>query len=153
MTQPSDAHRDQVEQKANLLRERLLRTIDALDERRHTMLSVRGQAERHRAGLEVIGAGLALLGGVGVALAVHRMRTRDERLRRERLEAVARLWRHPDRIARKPRGLLFQIARAVLVSAATAAGVALARRGVRHAQWALAAPVDGAPAELVMSRK
>lgn len=147
MTQP-DAHRDEVERKANLLRERLLRTIDALDERRHAVLSVRGQVERHRTELELLGGGLALLAGVGVALAVHRVRTREERLRRERREAVARLWRHPNWAARKQRGLLFRAARATLVSAATVTAVVLARRGVQWVRWALAVPVHGAPAEL-----
>jgi hypothetical protein len=90
---------------------------------------------------------MALLAGVGVAFAVYRARTRDERLRRERVEAITRLWRHPDRVARKQRGLLFRIARAVVVSAATAAAVVIARRGVQRVQWALA-PGRPAAAEL-----
>lgn len=138
-----DAHRDQVEQRANLLRERLLRTIDALDERRHTALSVRGQIERHRIGVELLGASVVLLAGIGVTLALRRARTRGERLRRARLQAITRSWRHPDRIARKERGLLFHITRAVLVNAATAVAMSLARRGVQRARWKLVAPTAG----------
>ena len=135
-----EIHRDQVERRADLLRERLMSTIDLLDQRRHgllNVLNVREQAQRHPAVLPMGVAGAALaLSGV-VAVTVRRVSTRDARLRRERLDAIWRLWQHPDRVARRERGVIFRIGRALLVSAATAALGVLARRGIQRARGAL----------------
>ncbi len=142
-----ELHRDQVERKADLLRERLLRTIDLLDQRRHIARDVRGRARRHPAVVMFGGAALALAAYGAVALAVRAARARDQdRLRRERVEAVRRLWQHPERVARREHGLLFRVARAALVAAATAAAVILARRGARRAWRLVSAPA--APPQL-----
>lgn len=76
---------DLLERKANIVRARLLRTIDALDRRRHAVTDVGEDAARlvKRAALPV-GAGLgALLALTGViSFALHR---RAERVRRRHL--------------------------------------------------------------------
>lgn len=128
-TQIEGAH---LEQRADLLRERLVRTLDELERRRHAVTSVKAQARRHPAALVAAGAAVLLTLGGGIALGVLRARTRRERLRRERIAAIRRLWRQPERLAQPEGGVLARIGRRILISAGTAAGLWLLRRAARY---------------------
>jgi hypothetical protein len=145
-----DLYRDQVERKADLLRERLLHTLNTLEQRRHDVLDVPLQARRHPGTVLLLGLGALLAMAGGFALAWQRARFRQARLRRQRREALSRLWRHPDWVARKERGILFRIGRAALVAATAVVALAFARRGVRTTR---ALPrVGPAPARLPGAR-
>lgn len=117
-----------LEQRANLLRERLARTLDELERRRHDLTSVSAQARRHPEAMVAFGAAVLFTVGGGIALGVLRARTRPERLRRERIAAIRRLWRQPERLAQREPGVLARIGRSILVAAGTAAGLWLLRR-------------------------
>lgn len=121
-----------LEQRADLLRERLAHTLDELERRRHDLTSVRAQVRLHPEALVAAGAAVLLTVGGGIALGVLRARTRQERLRRERLAAVRRLWQQPERIARREPGVLARIGRGILISAGTAAGLWLLRRAAGY---------------------
>lgn len=131
---------DQLEMRANLLRERLVRALDEIDRRRtevtHEITNVRERVHEApqmiKQGVKLATAAGIFFAGVGLALAVNRVRTRDERLRRERIEALQRFWWHPERIARKrQQGVLSGIARKVLIGAGTSVAMFLLRRSVR----------------------
>jgi hypothetical protein len=122
-----------------------MQTVDLLDQRRRGVLDVRVQVRRHPAALAFAAGGAAIVLSGGVALVAYRVRTRDARRWRERLEAIRLFWRHPDWIARSEPGVLSRIGRSLLVSVASAAVMALARRGARRA-WTAA--LTGPPARL-----
>jgi hypothetical protein len=132
-----------LEQRAELLRERLLSTLDELDRRRHALVSLRVQAREHPAALVLVAAvSIAGMGGA-VVLAVRRARTRRARLRSRRLLALQRLWSHPERVAPEERGVLRSIGMRVLVAIGTGAAMWVLRRGGRFA-WELSAGVSSA---------
>lgn len=125
-----DGQREVFERRADELRERLLHTIAALDQRRHALLDVKTQVRQHGAGVIVGGLMLTIMGGaVVIALA---QEARGERLRRERVRALVRFWKHPDWVA--PRGkpsVPREIGRKILVGAVSFLAVQLIRRGIR----------------------
>lgn len=120
------------EQRADELREKLLHTINALEQRRHTLLDVGYQVRRRAGGVVVFGVATALVAGAVAVVAVARARSRGERVRRERVRALARFWRHPDRVAlgsSKPT-VFREIGRKVLVGTIAFVAMQLIRRGV-----------------------
>ncbi|AUX26802.1 hypothetical protein SOCEGT47_073720 [Sorangium cellulosum] len=133
-----NGQREVFERRADELRERLFHTIEALDQRRHALLDVKTQVRRHGAGVVTGGLMLAIMGGAVVIALVQEARARGERLRRERVRALVRFWKHPDWVA--PRGkpsVPREIGRKVLVGAVSFAAMQLIRRGIR---LTLAAP-------------
>ena len=129
-----DPPREELERQANLVRSRLLDTIDAIDRRRHAMTDVRHQVRKHALPVG-IGTGVLVLGiAAGIAYAVHRVGTRDERRRRDRYRALGALWNHPERVAhaKKERPVGLEIGRKILVGAVTFLGLTLAKRYIKH---------------------
>ncbi|EYF00915.1 hypothetical protein [Chondromyces apiculatus] len=143
---------EQLETRADLLRERLTRTLDELDRRRQEVkqvVSVKAQVKRHPEALLAGFATVMVAVGGGITLAVLGIRSREERLRRERVAALQRMWWHPQNVARKKRGVLASIGRGIVVSAGTTAGLWVLRRAalaalekVNHPQLGPAAPVN-----------
>jgi hypothetical protein len=123
--------RDELAREANLVRSRLLRTVERLDQRRHDALDIRTQLERHLRQL-VMAGGLLLVATAGaVALVVHHISTAAERRRRDRWRLARRVWRHPDRAMRAERRSFFgELARSLLLAIATTAVATPARRAV-----------------------
>ncbi|WP_438025208.1 hypothetical protein [Sorangium sp. So ce233] len=127
-----NGQREEFERKADELRDRLLHTIEAIDQRRHAILDVKTQVRRHGAGVVTGGLMLVLMGGAAVISAIREARARDARLRRERVQALVRFWRHPDWVA--PRGkpsVPREIGRKILVGAVSFLAIQLIRRGIR----------------------
>jgi hypothetical protein len=112
--------RFELEHRADQTRARLLGTIDALDRRRRELLDLKLQIRRHAG--DVLAAFGGLLIGIGATAAVvlFRQRQHERRRRRERLQALVRLWKHPERIATGPSPLGSAL-RLVLVALATMA--------------------------------
>lgn len=127
-----NGQREEFERKADALRERLLHTIEAIDQRRHALLDVKTQVRRHGPGVVTGGLMLVVMGGAAVISLIRESRAHDARLRRERVRALVRFWRHPDWVA--PRGkpsVPREIGRKILVGAATFLAMQLIRRGIR----------------------
>jgi hypothetical protein len=112
--------RDEIAHEADLVRARLLRTVEQLDQKRHNAVDIRRQLREHTAQLAVF-AGLLLAAAAGtVAIAVHRMATSAERRRRQRWLLAKRMWRHPDRELRAERGSFgAEVLRSILLTVTT----------------------------------
>ncbi len=140
MSDEMDRRRELLERSANRTREQLIETLGALDHRRHELTDVKGQVKKqvqdHAAPIAIgAGAVIAALGTV-IGLSIYHLATRRERTRRERWNALTRIWEHPERLARKnpPKGTLASdIGRKVVTSAMTFAAIELAKRAVKSA--------------------
>ncbi|WP_437796316.1 hypothetical protein [Sorangium sp. So ce693] len=127
-----NGQRADFERRADELRDRLMHTIEALDRRRHVLVDVRSRVRRY--GPEVLAGGLllAIAGGAAAIALIKEVRARNERPGGERLRALVRFWRHPERVA--PRGkpsVSREIGRRILVGMASFVAMQLIRRGVR----------------------
>jgi hypothetical protein len=112
--------RDELAREANLVRSRLLATVEELDSRRHRVKSVRLQLERHVRQLVALGlVTLAVSTAAGILVA-QRIASAAQRRRRARWHLAKGLWRHPERAMRRP-SLGAAIWRALVVSIVSAA--------------------------------
>ena len=126
---PGVSERERLEREANLVRARLATTIDVLDRRAHEAVDVQLQVRRHIVPVSIVAGtiGAAVLGGIGWG--IYRIVTADSRRRRERIVAVQRTWRHPERIGRyKAAPLPVEIGRKLLVGVATSLGMMVLKR-------------------------
>jgi len=94
----SDA-REQANQAADRVRDELLTTLAELDRRRIQATDWRYQAGAHRTALTIIGASVAGLVVAGVSLVVARRQIARRRRVQRRWAALARAWKHPERVA------------------------------------------------------
>lgn len=127
-----NGQRADFERRADELRDRLMHTIEALDRRRHALVDVRSRVRRH--GPEALAGGLllAIAGGTVVIALIKKARARNERPGGERVRALVRFWRHPERVApRSKPSVSREIGRRILVGAASFVAMQLIRRGVR----------------------
>jgi hypothetical protein len=127
--------REDLTRQANLVRSKLLRTVEVLDQRRHDALDLKVQLQRHVRQVVLL-AGIALVGtAVAVAFAVHRISTSPERRRRNRRTLALQLWRRPDLVMRSSRrtGRPFavELLRSVLLGVATSLVLLPARRSIK----------------------
>lgn len=121
--------RDELARQANLVRSKLLHTVEQLDQRRHEVLDLHMQLQRHVRQLVIAGGILLVATGASVALVVHRISHAAERRRRSRWTLAKDVWRHPNRAMRGERRSFFgQVVRSVLLSLVTAALTIPARR-------------------------
>ncbi|HEY8077883.1 MAG TPA: hypothetical protein VIF62_27345 [Labilithrix sp.] len=72
-------HREILERKANVVRSRLLRTIDALDTRRHQVKEISEHMKRIAVPATAIVAGIAAITAIGAFTVVKLVRSRRER--------------------------------------------------------------------------
>ncbi|WP_437674731.1 hypothetical protein [Sorangium sp. So ce131] len=129
-----NGQREAFERKADELRERLMHTIEAIDQRRHELLDVGAEVRRSGPGVVVGGLLLAVMGGAAVIALVQDVRAgaRGERLRGERIRALVRSWRHPDWVAAQGKpSVPREIGRKILIGAASFLAMQLIRRGIR----------------------
>ena len=121
--------RERLEREANMARARLATTIDEIDRRAHEAVDVKLQLRRHAAPLAVA-AGIVVLPIVAaIGVGIYRLATRDARMRRERVRALKRGWRHPDRLARyKNPPLAVEMGRRILVGAVTYVAIQAIKR-------------------------
>lgn len=132
--------REMLERAANRARERLVETLNALDEKRHELTDVKGLAKRevieHKKPILITGGSIVLAIGTIVGVSIYRFATRKERLREERWKALRRYWNHPERLARKdpPKGsLAAELGRKILIGTLTFAALELTKRTISNA--------------------
>ena len=127
--------REELTRQANLVRSKLLRTVEVLDQRRHDAVDLKLQLQRHVRQVAVV-AGIALVvTAAAVAVAVHRISTAPERRRRNRRLLAGPMWRRPDLVMRSSRrtGRPFavELLRSVLLGVATSLVLLPARRSIK----------------------
>jgi hypothetical protein len=109
--------REKLAAEANVVRMRLLRTVEALDKK------------REHARTALVAGGLVFVGlALASAFAVHRAESAPARLRRARVRAISRAWRHPERTARVYPPILPHIARSLAVALISTIVIGPARR-------------------------
>jgi hypothetical protein len=130
--------RENLEREAERVRARLMSTLDVLDRRRHDVLDVKAQVQRHLVPVAAVGAGLVILAGGALGLSIYRATDRRRHKSRERVRAFWRIWKNPERTASyEPRSVVTQALRKALVAAASMVAVEITKRAVR----AMTAPV------------
>jgi hypothetical protein len=124
---------DTLVRKADEVRGRLMNTLEAIDQRRQDLTHPAAILRAHkREALILAGALTTVVGGV-TAVAVWRARTRESRLRRERLFAARRFWKHPDRIAaERPRSFLGELGRRIAMGTLGMIAMQLVKRLVNR---------------------
>jgi hypothetical protein len=136
--------REELEREAERARARLMSTLDVLDRRRHDLLDVRARVKDHELAIVGGAAAVALLvcGAIGAAIhdAVQRRR-HPSRKNRERIKALAGLWKHPDRAVRAQERsfggeALRKVAMAVLSTVATQLASRLVKRALAETERA-----------------
>jgi hypothetical protein len=112
--------RSDLVRQADDTRNKLARTVERIDQRRHQALDVRRQVEKHLKQL-AIAAGLVVVGTAGLAaFLTHRLLTGGQRRRRARWQLARTVWRDPERRLRAQRGpFLGEVLRSVAFTAAT----------------------------------
>lgn len=123
-----EERRARLERKAEVIRSRLLRHVDALDARRHQVSDVANRAkDAVPAVLRVVLAGGVVL-GAGIALIGWVIRARRRHLLSYRIQEALAPFRTPQRIS-----MLAELGRKLLVSVVTVVASELAKRGARRA--------------------
>ncbi len=74
-----EEHRERLERRANVIRSRLLRTIDALDTRRHQVKEISEHVKRIAVPATAIVAGIAAITAIGAFTIVKVVKSRRER--------------------------------------------------------------------------
>ncbi len=104
----AEERQEQAEQRLDREGEQLAQDLEAtareLGRRLHEGTDVRAIAKKHRAELAAVGAACAGTAAIALTWGTYRALTREERRRHEIGEALLRMARHPQRVAR-PRGL------------------------------------------------
>jgi hypothetical protein len=126
--------REQVERAADRIRDELLMTLEELDRRRERALDVRYQASQHRELLMSAAIAAAVLTGVGIGVAIWRVRHREQILVKKRRLAFRRAWRHPERIASsaKDRPLSVELGRKLILIFGSTLASAVARSAIQE---------------------
>jgi len=125
----TDEEREGIKRRADITRFKLMRTLQALDRKRHEILDVRQNVKKHVILVLVVSLSLSFSLGAAVAVVVVRTARRSVRLRRERWDALVRAFRYPDRIARAKEALAPPlIGKNVIRAVLTTIAVELAKR-------------------------
>jgi hypothetical protein len=118
--------RQRIVRRADIVRSKLMRTLEALGRKRHDALDVGLQLRRHAGGVAVVALVVAFsLGGATAALVV-RMLPRPTR-RRQRVSALLRAFRHPERVARTSDPFVPSFGKKVLLALTTTVVTQLAK--------------------------
>ena len=114
------------------MRDKLVRTVERLDGRRHDAFDVRKQLERHLKQFAIAG-GLVIVGtAASTAFVMYRLMTAERRRSRARWRLAKDVWRRPDRELRAQRGSFgSEVVRSVAFSIATSLLAAPLRRALR----------------------
>ena len=121
-----EEQRSQLEQRANLIRSRLLRTIDALDKRRHHVQELRHQAKRLAMPVGAAFVGMVLLSAGTVLVVRAIVNSRRERRLGYRIARAL----EPQRVQRRP-SFWSDALRSVSLTALGIVATELTKRGVR----------------------
>jgi hypothetical protein len=138
--------RDDLAHQADAVRDRLIRTVSLLDQRRHEALDLRYQLRRHVK--RVVAMGLLVVAATAGALVLvtHRIATAAARRRRDRWRLARSVWRDPARALRAERGPIYEEAlRSVALSLVTMILTTPARGVLKELMAAAAAATRPAP--------
>jgi hypothetical protein len=125
---PNGKSRVELEREANLVRSRLLRTVEQLDRRGHDALDLRLQLRNHFRQV-VIGAAALMLATVGaIALIVHGETVAAEKRRLERRLLFRGHWRRPPVEPRPERSFLGEVVRSIVLGVLTTSAMIPVRR-------------------------
>lgn len=120
MSPDEGLERQRLEAEAALLRSRLSTTLEALDQRWNDAKSGKLEARRQPLPVALLGAGALCLAAGGTGLTLYRAQKARRRLLPDRAAALARILKHPDRLAAPDRlPLSLEIARRVIAGLAT----------------------------------
>jgi hypothetical protein len=124
--------RDDLLRQSDEMRNKLVRTVARIDERRHDTFDVRKQINRHLKQV-AIAAGLILVGTSGVvAFAVYRVMSASQRRQGARWRLAKDAWSHPQRELRARRSsFAVEVLRSLAFTALTTLLAAPIRRAVR----------------------
>ena len=128
---PSPGTPAELEREIEVVRDDLGKVAGELDRRRHELFDVRRQLARHPLAIALIAGAAIGIAAAGIALATSRRRRRyhDVAGRFGRvLEAIRRMSRHPERVARPTPSA----GRRIATAGGTAAASILARRLTEH---------------------
>jgi hypothetical protein len=114
------------------MRNKLVRTVGQLDERRHDAFDVRKVIERHLKQVAIAG-GLVIVGTAATAaLVMYRLMTVGRRRRDARWRLAKGVWEHPEREIRAQRGsFVGEVLRSLAFTLATSLLAAPLRRTIR----------------------
>jgi len=126
-----NAAREQAERTADRVRTELLSTLQELARRRHRALRLRHQVEKHFPVLLAIAAGVGLVAGGALFLAVMRARARRENLVAELARGFIRAWNSSRRISDTDASPGIA-AREVVIALAVVLAAQLAQRGAQR---------------------
>jgi hypothetical protein len=118
-------NKDQIESTADRIRDDLLTTLKELDRRRHQATDLHLQLEKHSDLLLMVGVGAVALIGVGLGVGAMKKRVRRKTAVKHRVQALARAWDHPERLATRakdrplPTELLRKVVSTFLITMAT----------------------------------
>jgi hypothetical protein len=125
-----DTQRDAWEHQANVTRTKLVVTLGELDRRSHELFDVKKILFRHRKQLALVAATIGFATVAATIFLSRRRASRPKRLRGERLEALQRVWEHPQWLAPKKRSFGAEVGRKLAMAAIEAAGVRAIERFV-----------------------
>jgi hypothetical protein len=114
------------------MRDKLVRTVERLDGRRHDAFDVRKQLERHLKQVAIAGGVLIAGTAASAAYVMYRLMTAERRRRNARWRLAKDVWSRPERELRAQRGSFgMEVARSVAFSLATSLLAAPLRRALR----------------------
>jgi hypothetical protein len=123
--------REDIARQANVVRSKLMRTVEELDHRRNQMKGLRVEVEHQVKSALAVGALVLVASIAAAAYTVQRITGSASRLRRARWRFARQVWMHPDRAMRAERGSFFEeVIRSLLLAIATTAVTMPARRAV-----------------------
>lgn len=124
--------REELLRQSEDMRDKLVRTVERLDGRRHDAFDVRKQLERHLKQFAIAGAVVIAGTAGGAAYVMYRLMSTERRRSRARWRLAKDVWSHPERERRAQRGSFgSEVVRSVAFSLATALLAAPLRRALR----------------------
>jgi len=114
---------------ANETRDRLMRTVEELDRRRHELTNVRLQLRKH---LVLAGAVVVVTLGGLLFVTLRRVFATPEQKRHARWLALRRAWDHPERVGRRRPPMFVRTIASIVVGAIAAFVVVRARRAMKE---------------------
>ena len=127
MSRDIDTHTKALERRANVVRSRLLRTIDALDTRRHQVTEVGAQAKEIAPKAAMLLLGIAAVSACVVLGIRHYVRSPKERFLSYRVEQFLRQFR-----VEKPPSFAVQVAQRLTFTVVTMVATETSRRVMKN---------------------
>jgi hypothetical protein len=120
---PEDpGQREDWEHEADAARTRLVVTLGELDRRGRHLFDTRAIIAEHRRAIGIVIAATALVAAAAVFIVARRRASRPRRVRKQRVEALQRIWQHPEWVAPKRPNMWFELGRRLSLTAVESVG-------------------------------